>query len=204
MSEQQTLNVGIGISPEATPETAGAIRTALLTAFIQLSQSYLASTLEPSIARLALQWIPQEAPPEFANLESLRQQLLAPRIEARNEWGWLNHPNMPVMDEGTNIAKFLEAFGLEVHFGSMESDRPEFHERWCDEGLDNCSEWVPERPAGEGWILLEIYPGEDDNWALFVRCAYEAERERKDEQRASRRRAYESTLQTALTLDGDA
>jgi hypothetical protein len=54
------LNIAVGYSPEATAENAGAIRTALLLGFIQLSQQYPDSIVEPSMARMALQWIPTE------------------------------------------------------------------------------------------------------------------------------------------------
>ncbi len=194
--EQQTLNIGIGYTPEATPENAGAIRTAMLMGFIQLSQKYPSSKVESEMARMALQWIPTEAP-QIGSLEGLREALLAPRTAMRDPKGWLTHDALPLMDEGTHIGKFLEAFGLEYSIASMESQRSEYFERWCEEGSDDCLEWEPEPPVGNGWRLLEIYMGEEDCYALYIRDWYEAERERKQEARASRRAAYEHNLQHA-------
>lgn len=53
-------NVAVGYSPEATAANAGAIRTALLMGFIQLSQQYPDTAIEPQAARVARQWIPTE------------------------------------------------------------------------------------------------------------------------------------------------
>jgi hypothetical protein len=54
------LHVSIGYAPVATAENAGAIRSALLAGFVQLSQQFPDSVIEPTIARVALQWIPTE------------------------------------------------------------------------------------------------------------------------------------------------
>ncbi|MFM0165708.1 hypothetical protein PQR39_35430 [Paraburkholderia sediminicola] len=54
------LNIAVGYSPEATAENAGAIRTALLLGFIQLSQQFPDSKVDGPMARMALQWIPTE------------------------------------------------------------------------------------------------------------------------------------------------
>ena len=186
MMEQETLNIAVGYAPEATTENAGQIRTALLMGFIQLSQKYPASRIEPEMARMALQWIP---PDEHAiiDLDGLRGRLLAPRVAMRDEKGWLIHDAMPVLGEGTHIGKFLEAFGLEVHIGSMENENDAFATRYHEEGLDHCLDWNPIYPVGNGWILIEIYMGEDDCYSLFVRCAYAAEKEREERDRAARR-----------------
>lgn len=55
---QALTNVTIGYSPEATAENAGAIRTAMLMGFVQLSQSYPDTAIEPEVARVARQWLP--------------------------------------------------------------------------------------------------------------------------------------------------
>lgn len=118
---------------------------------------------------------------EPVNLEGLRKRLLAPRKILRDESGWLTHPDYPVCDEGTRADSFLEAFGIETAFVGMESDSPDFAERWHEEGLADCSEWTPAAPAGDGWVLLEIYDTEDGPYALFGRDHYEAEQARKRE-----------------------
>ncbi|WP_052391756.1 hypothetical protein [Paraburkholderia bannensis] len=109
------------------------------------------------------------------NLEGLRKKLLTPRKILRDENGWLSHPDYPICDEGTNADAFLSAFGIETWFRSMESDLPDFSERYHEEGLSNCSEWTPTAPAGEGWLLLGIYDTEDGPCAMFGRDQYEAE-----------------------------
>lgn len=54
------LHVSVGFSPEATEANAGSIRSALLLAFIQLSQRFSDSELDPTTARIAQQWLPNE------------------------------------------------------------------------------------------------------------------------------------------------
>lgn len=143
------------------------------------------------------------------NLEGLRAQLLAPRGIVRNAegWpthagardsdGWLSHPAIPVCDEGTRVDKLLEAFGIETSFVSMESDAADFYDKWCEEGLADCSSWVPTPPAGDGWLLLEIYDTEDGPCALFGRDWYEAEKVRKQAERAERRAAERTRAASA-------
>jgi hypothetical protein len=136
--------------------------------------------------------------PVFVNLEGLRAKLLAPRETFRDDHGWLAHPDVPVCDEGTRVDKFLEAFGIETRFRSMESDLPDLHERWCDEGLDDCSEWTPTRPEGDGWLLFEIYDTEDGPYAMFGRDLFEAENARKREaHRAARATRNQPTGEAA-------
>jgi len=201
--EKETLNIAIGYAPEATAENAGAIRTALLMGFIQLSQKFPESVLEPRMARMALQWIPPDEDSPIV-LEGLRERLLAPRTAMRDENGWLSHDAIPVCDEGTNIASFLQAFGLEVHIGSMENENDAFATRYHEEALDHCLDWSPIYPVGNGWVLLEIYMGEDDCYSLFVRCAYAAEKERKERDRAARRALRGTILENAPVNSIDA
>ncbi|MBN3811665.1 hypothetical protein [Paraburkholderia sp. Ac-20347] len=115
------------------------------------------------------------APAAPINLEGLRKKLLTPREIVRDDQGFLTHPDFPICDEGTRADKFLEAFGIETWFRSMESDLPDLYERWCDGEVDNCTVWTPTAPEGDGWLLLEIYDTEDGPYALFGRDKYEAE-----------------------------
>jgi hypothetical protein len=134
------------------------------------------------------------------NLEGLREKLLTPRQIVRDKDGWLWHPHYPVCDEGTRADKFLEAFGIETAFVGMESDNSDMAERWHEEGLTDCSEWTPTPPAGEGWLLLEIYDTEDGPYALFGRDAYEAEKARK---RENTRRLSEAVRARAQSTNGE-
>lgn len=115
------------------------------------------------------------------NLEGLRDKLLTPRVVERTSDGWLYHPDYPTCDEGTRADKLLEAFGIEPAFVAMESDYPDFADRWHEEGLSDCSEWSPTPPTGDGWVLLEIYDTEDGPYAMFGRDWYAAEQARKKE-----------------------
>ncbi len=54
------LHVSVGFAPEATEATAGAIRSALLLAFIQLSQRFPDSTIDPNTARIAAQYVTED------------------------------------------------------------------------------------------------------------------------------------------------
>lgn len=133
------------------------------------------------------------------NLEGLRKKLLTPRNILRDDEGWLTHTDFPVCDEGTRADKFLEAFGIETRFVSMENDLPDLHERWCDEGLTDCSSWTPTPPAGDGWLLLEIYDTEDGPYAMFGRDKYEAENALK----RKRTRELSARVQQRQATQGD-
>jgi hypothetical protein len=74
------LHVSVGYAPEANKENAGAIRTALLAGFVQLSQQFPDSVIEPTIARVALQWIPTEDSGEDSGYEA--------RVEAGERRDW--------------------------------------------------------------------------------------------------------------------
>lgn len=120
--------------------------------------------------------------PVAINLEGLREKLLAPRQIVRDEDGWLTHPDFPICDEDVRADKLLEALRIESNFVSMESDVSyEAYEEYHESGAPDCSSWTPTPPAGNGWLLLEIYDTEDGPYALFGRDAYTAEQERKKE-----------------------
>jgi hypothetical protein len=54
------LHVSVGFAPEATAENAGAIRSALLMAFVQLSQRFPDSAIDPTTARVAAQYVTED------------------------------------------------------------------------------------------------------------------------------------------------
>lgn len=101
-----------------------------------------------------------------ADLQGLRDALLAPHPAHRDPSGWLAHPAFPVFDEDVNTRFLLKAFGLEAAFVLM-SDECDIDDTEACEG--NCSAWTPTPPDGEGWALTEIYDTEDGPCALFVR-----------------------------------
>lgn len=138
----------------------------------------------------------------FVSLEGLRAKLLAPREIQRDEQGWLTHPALPLCDEDVCVDKFLDAFGIESAFVSMEPDvDAESYEKYHERDDADCRAWTPTPPDGDGWVLLEIYDTEDGPYALYVREKKpETLRERwKREERE--RLAAHSAAPAALTDD---
>jgi hypothetical protein len=116
--------------------------------------------------------------PDYINLEGLRDRLLAPREVVRDKDGYLVHPDYPLCDEGTRADKFLEAFGIESSFVGMEHDASEALYAEYLNGFD-VNAWTPTPPAGDGWVLLELYDTENGPYALFARRKVEAPRNRR-------------------------
>ncbi|WP_124905131.1 hypothetical protein [Burkholderia sp. Bp9004] len=105
-----------------------------------------------------------------ASLEGLRRAVLTPRAFVRDEYGMLTHPAIPALDEDVNYQTFFAAFGIESTFVCMETDVDcDAYERYVESNDPNCSFWTPSTPAGDGWLLLEIYDTEDGPVALYVR-----------------------------------
>ncbi|MGC5886325.1 hypothetical protein [Ralstonia pseudosolanacearum] len=117
-----------------------------------------------------------------ADLQGLRDTLLAPRKILRDEEGWLTHPAMPAVDEDVPYDRLLAAFGIETFVRDMETDADEATaKRYFDDGHPDCSAWTPTPPEGEGWRLLEIFDSEIGPYALFARAAQtEPSRRRQD------------------------
>jgi hypothetical protein len=86
----------------------------------------------------------------------------------------------------------------------MESDNSVLADQWYDAALDDCSGWSPAPPAGEGWLLLEIYDTEDGPYAMFGRDAYEAENARKRENLRKVRAAMRNDAVTPEQPTGEA
>lgn len=107
----------------------------------------------------------------YIDLEGLAEKLLAPREIARDGDGYLVHPCLPVADEDTRYDLLLSAFGLETACVDMESDCEDqaVLDRYFEDGDSDCSGWTPTPPAGDGWVLIEIYQTEDGPYALFTR-----------------------------------
>ncbi|VWB69817.1 hypothetical protein [Burkholderia lata] len=107
------------------------------------------------------------APP---SLEGLRRAIFTPRTVARDQDGMLSHPAVPYLDEDVNYETFFAAFGIEAAFIHMENDVDcDTYDQYFASNSANCSAWTPSAPAGDGWLLLEIYDTEDGPVALYVR-----------------------------------
>ncbi|ETF06915.1 hypothetical protein [Pseudomonas moraviensis] len=89
----------------------------------------------------------------------------------RDEDGFWTHPAWPSDGEEDAIPKsWFGDSGLELFIVDMESDGPEgLFETWADEGLCDCSPWVPSAPAGEGWFIFSIHDTEDGPICVWVR-----------------------------------
>ncbi|MGA3703202.1 hypothetical protein ACI2TA_07595 [Ralstonia nicotianae] len=143
------------------------------------------ATPETIIAALSPWLTPSEPAVELvphADLQGLRDTLLAPRKILRDAEGWLTHPAMPAVDEDVPYDRLLAAFGIETFVRDMETDADEATaKRYFDDGHPDCSAWTPTPPEGEGWRLLEIFDSEIGPYALFARAAQtEPSRRRQD------------------------
>ena len=104
------------------------------------------------------------------DLQNLKEKILAPRPIIRDSDGFLNHPDIPILDEGISMRKFLAVFGIQVHVVCMEDDVPmEVSDKYFQADGANFSEWNPTAPSGDGWMLLEIYDTEAGPCAMFGR-----------------------------------
>ncbi len=130
--------------------------------------------------------IPRDAAP--ADLQGLRRAILTPRAIVRDQHGMLSHPGIPYLDEDVNYQTFFSAFGIESTFVCMETDVDgDAYDQYVESNDPNCSFWTPSAPAGDGWLLLEIFDTEDGPVALYVReKKHESMRERlnREEQEA--------------------
>jgi ribosomal protein L12E/L44/L45/RPP1/RPP2 len=136
------------------------------------------------------------AEPSAANLEGLAKALLAPREIVRDADGWLDHPALPVCDEGVRFDALLGAFGLETYFRAMDGDiSPEEYDRYYDE-QGGCAVWTPTPPEGNGWKLIAIYDTEDGPYAMFAR-------EKQPEPRKRRAKTAQQQAELSDPLDAE-
>ena len=89
----------------------------------------------------------------------------------RDDMGFWTHPAWP--DDGEECAlpyTWFAEHGLEFFIVEMENDGPEgMFETWADEGLCDCTPWVPTKPAGDGWFVFSIHDTEDGPICVWVR-----------------------------------
>jgi len=112
-------------------------------------------------------------PAAYADLQGLRDALLAPREIVRDTDGFLTHPAFPLCDEDVRADKLLAAFGMDAVFVSMECDDSAAYDRYSDGAEGGFADWNPTVPEGDGWVPLEIYDTEDGPYALFARRTVE-------------------------------
>lgn len=89
----------------------------------------------------------------------------------RDDMGFWTHPAWP--DDGEECAlpySWFAEHGLEFFIVKMENDGPEgLFETWADEGVCDCTPWVPSKPAGDGWFTFSIHDTEDGPICVWAR-----------------------------------
>lgn len=95
-------------------------------------------------------------------------RLLDGRPLVRDQMGFGDHPDLPLLDEGMKPRAFFDALGIELKHTMAEDDLTlEAHEAMND--ASNWSDWTPRAPAGEGWKLVAIFDTEDGQAAWWLR-----------------------------------
>lgn len=92
----------------------------------------------------------------------------------RDQFGLWTHPAIaPCDDERTDeqFRAYLATLGItEIEWSVMYDDGPmELTEVYLDGLGGDCSAWLPEPPAGEGWITLSIHDSEEGPVCLWGR-----------------------------------
>ena len=97
--------------------------------------------------------------------------MVQPVPVARDEVGYFWHPDMPNFDEDQHAyLAWVEAQGLQLKIDDLE-DYPSHpaHNRYFGDGSEDISDWVSERPAGDGWFTLAIHMTEDSAVWVWAR-----------------------------------
>ena len=117
---------------------------------------------------------PEADAPHQAVLDSRwRERMLDGRALVRDEMGFGEHPELPMLDEGMKPRAFFAALGVELKHTMAEDDLElTEHEAMNDAG--NWSAWIPRPPAGADWKLVAIFDTEDGQAAWWVREAIAA------------------------------
>lgn len=100
-----------------------------------------------------------------------KARLLDGRDIERDEMGFGEHPELPVLDEGMKPRAFFAALGVELTH-TMAEDDLELEEQEAMNDAGNWNAWTPQPPSGDGWKLVAIFDTEDGQAAWWVRDAY--------------------------------
>lgn len=106
----------------------------------------------------------------------LREIQAVPILErdANGEWA---HPGLPDFDEdATKYKAWLEAQGLETstYLLEYEDNAHPAYVAYFERGESSFREWLPERPAGEGWFTLAISDTENGPAWIWARRVHPA------------------------------
>jgi hypothetical protein len=106
-------------------------------------------------------------------LQKLPADLFNPvRLPKRDEYGYVSHPDadlifelLGVDDEGEAAWKYIVGLGYD-HCAVALDDDDLLEEYAIDLG---CTDWEPEKPEGDGWVLAWITDSEDGPVAVYLR-----------------------------------
>lgn len=96
------------------------------------------------------------------------RRILGEASWSRDNNGCGINPDMPCFDDFSQAIKFFDIFGIELIAGYAESELD------ADSYLvlthsNDFSNWTPEAPDGEGWVLVAIFDTEDGPAAWWLR-----------------------------------
>ncbi|WP_417285089.1 hypothetical protein [Comamonas sp.] len=102
-----------------------------------------------------------------------RDRLLDGRTLVRDESGFAEHPELPMLDEGMKPRAFFAALGVEMKHTMAEDDLT-MDEYDALNDAENWSPWAPRPPSGEAWNLVAIFDTEDGPAAWWARAQKES------------------------------
>lgn len=98
-----------------------------------------------------------------------RDRLLDGRELVRDQQGFAEHPELPLLDEGMKPRAFFAALGVEMKH-TMAEDDLSMDEYDAMNDAVNWSAWAPRPPIGDAWNLVAIFDTEDGPAAWWARA----------------------------------
>ena len=102
-----------------------------------------------------------------------RDRLLDGRELVRDQQGFAEHPELPLLDEGMKPRAFFAALGVEMKH-TMADDDLSMDEYDAMSDAENWSAWMPRPPIGDAWNLVAIFDTEDGPAAWWARTQKES------------------------------
>ncbi|MDH1472916.1 hypothetical protein N5F13_00275 [Comamonas thiooxydans] len=102
-----------------------------------------------------------------------RDRLLDGRELVRDQQGFAEHPELPLLDEGMKPRAFFASLGVEMKH-TMAEDDLSMDEYDAMSDAENWSAWIPRPPIGDAWNLVAIFDTEDGPAAWWARALKES------------------------------
>ena len=102
-----------------------------------------------------------------------RDRLLDGRELVRDQQGFAEHSELPLLDEGMKPRAFFAALGVEMKH-TMADDDLSMDEYDAMSDAENWSAWIPRPPIGDAWNLVAIFDTEDGPAAWWARALKES------------------------------